>query len=195
MNDKKIILASASPRRKQLMEMLGLDFEILKPVTNEQFDNLLCIDENIKNITYKKACSIIDKYSILNALIIAADTVVIHGGTVLTKPKDDIEAFNMLQKLSSQTHEVLTGVYVLDTLSGKAIYKSKKTKVTFKNITQAEISAYIASGEPFDKAGAYGIQGLGSVFINRIEGCFYNVVGLPISLLYDLLKEFDIYIL
>jgi septum formation protein len=195
MNDKKIILASASPRRKQLMEMLGLDFKILTPAIDEQFSNLLSIDENIKNITQKKVFSVIDKHTLLDALIIAADTVVVLDGTVLTKPKDYADAFNILQKLSSQTHQVHTGIYVFDTLSSEAIYKSEKTKVTFKNINAVEIDAYIKTNEPFDKAGAYGIQGLGSVFIKRIEGCFYNVVGLPVSLLYDILKEFNIHIL
>lgn len=195
MNTKKIVLASASPRRKQLLQMLKLDFEIIKPTSDEHFNNHLNIEENLKNITQKKVFSVLKTNQLSDVLIIAADTIVILDETILTKPKNYADACGMLEKLSAKTHLVLTGIYIYDTASNKEKYHSESTKVTFKKLSADEIRAYIEYDKPYDKAGAYAIQGLGSVFVEKIEGCFYNVVGLPISLLYDMLKDFNVNIL
>lgn len=195
MNNKKIILASASPRRNQLLKMLGLDFKAIKPYTSEIFDKRFTIDDNLKIITKNKANYVLRTHHTLDSLIIAADTVVLFDNTILTKPSNSAEAYNMLKSLSGNLHKVITGVYVLDSSSGKEIYKSKTTTVKFRSLSNDEIKTYISSGEAYDKAGSYAIQGLGSLFVESIEGCYYNVVGLPLALLYDILKEFNISIL
>jgi septum formation protein len=127
-----------------------------------------------------------------DTIIIAADTIVWLENEVLSKPKSYDEAFKMLRKLSNNTHEVFTGITVLHKNATKIISKVSRTEVTFRYLTDEEIDAYIKTGSPFDKAGAYGIQDdFGAVFVSNIKGCYYNIVGLPLSLLYDILKEFQ----
>ncbi|NMC56232.1 MAG: septum formation protein Maf, partial [Eubacteriaceae bacterium] len=133
--------------------------------------------------------------SLSDCVIISADTIVLLNDNILTKPVDNNHAFCMLKNLSGKWHKVITGVYVTDAYTGKENYKSKTTKVKFRNITDDEIKNYIATGEADDKAGSYGIQGLGSLFVESIEGCYYNVVGLPLVLLNDILNQFNISIL
>jgi septum formation protein len=138
---------------------------------------------------------VINNKSLKDCIIISADTIVLLDDKILTKPVDYCDAYNMLKNLSGNLHKVVTGVYVKDAATGKEVYKSKTTKVKFRNLTDSEINNYISSGEAYDKAGSYGIQGLGSLFVENIEGCYYNVVGLPLVLLSEILKEFDITIL
>lgn len=195
MNNKKIILASASPRRNQLLQMLGLNFKALKPDVDEKFHTCLSVDENLYNITKSKALYVKENNNLANCIIISADTIVLLEHNILTKPADTSDAFNMLKSLSGNWHEVVTGVYVTDVSEGKEVYKSKTTKVKFRNLTDDEIKSYISTGETDDKAGSYGIQGLGSLFVESIEGCYYNVVGLPLVLLDTMLKQFNINIL
>ncbi len=195
MNNKKIILASASPRRSQLLKMLGLDFKVIKPDIDEEFDTSLYVEENLYNITKSKAMFVKENSNLVNCIIISADTIVLLDDKVLTKPIDNNDAFCMLKSLSGNWHEVVTGVYVTDVSTGKEIFKCKTTKVKFRSLTDDEIKSYISTGEADDKAGAYGIQGLGSLFVESIEGCYYNVVGLPLVLLADMLKQFNITIL
>jgi len=195
MNNKKIILASASPRRNQLLQMLGLNFKALKPDVDEKFHTCLSVDENLYNITKNKALYVKENNNLANCIIISADTIVLLEHNILTKPADTSDAFNMLKSLSGNWHEVVTGVYVTDASIGKEVYKSKTTKVKFRNLTDDEIKSYISTGETDDKAGSYGIQGLGSLFVESIEGCYYNVVGLPLVLLDTMLKQFNINIL
>ncbi len=195
MNNKKIILASASPRRNQLLQMLGLDFKAVKPQIDEEFHTCLSVDENLYNITKSKALYVKENNNLANCIIISADTIVLLEHKILTKPADTSDAFNMLKSLSGNWHEVVTGVYVTDADTCKQIYKSKTTKVKFRNLTDDEIKSYISTGEADDKAGSYGIQGLGSIFVESIEGCYYNVVGLPLVLLETMLKHFNISIL
>lgn len=192
MNNKKIILASASPRRNQLLKMLGLDFKVIKPDVDEEFNFKLTIEDNLYNITKNKALYVNKYHSLKDCIIISADTIVLLEDKILTKPINNNDAFDMLKSLSGNWHEVLTAVFATDADTGKEVYKSKTTRVKFRSLTDNEIKSYIASGEADDKAGAYGIQGLGSLFVESIEGCYYNVVGLPLVLLAEILKEFNI---
>lgn len=180
-----IILASASPRRRELLKMLGIeDFHIIpapaeKPLSPGDAGKVVQDTALDKAMQVKRLASTGD-------IIIAADTVVCVDNMVLGKPKDEGEAFKMLSSLSGRSHFVYTGVAVI---SGD--YKDarfEKTEVFFKALTPGEINRYIATGEPMDKAGAYGIQGRGSVFISGIRGDYFNVVGLPVSLLREMLK-------
>lgn len=195
MNSKKLILASASPRRNQLLQMLGLDFKAVKPDVDEEFHACLSVEENLFNITKSKALYVKENNNHANCIIISADTIVLLDDNILTKPVDNNDAFCMLKSLSGNWHKVITGVYVTDADTDKETYKSKTTKVKFRILTDDEIYRYISTGEADDKAGSYGIQGLGSLFVESIEGCYYNVVGLPLVLLADMLKQFNVSIL
>lgn len=194
---EKIILASASPRRRELLEQLGLKFDIV--VSNEDEKNA---DKNLPPEAYTselallKACAVGKKLAEMNrknCIVIAADTIVYYNGEILGKPNNDEDARKMLKMLSNNTHEVYTGVCVMRMSDAYTVSKSIKTTVKFKTITDEMIERYIRTQEPADKAGAYGIQGRGAVFVEEIKGDYFNVVGLPLSALYDILKkEFDI---
>lgn len=180
-----IILASASPRRRELLKMLGIeDFHII-PAPEEKPLSPGDAGKAVQDTALDKAMQV-KRLASTGDIIIAADTVVCVDNMVLGKPKDEGEAFKMLSSLSGRSHFVYTGVAVI---SGD--YKDarfEKTEVFFKALTPGEINRYIATGEPMDKAGAYGIQGRGSVFISGICGDYFNVVGLPVSLLWEMLK-------
>jgi septum formation protein len=183
--EKKLILASQSPRRKHLLESIGLDFEIIPAHIDESSDSDVP-EVIVKHLAYEKAYEI-EKRIDYPAIIISADTIVVLEDEILNKPKDSDDAFIMLKKLSNRTHRVLTGITIIDKSDNdsKYIIDFEETKVTFRELSDSEIFDYIKSGSPMDKAGAYGIQDdFGSVFVKRIEGCFYNVVGLPIQMLY-----------
>ncbi len=184
---KKIILASRSPRRKDLLEQLGITFDCYPADIDEQFYSGETVVEAARRIAWNKAEEVGKKEK--NALIIAADTVVVCNGQVLGKPDNLRDAFNKLSQLRGRVHEVITAVCVMDADSGQGEVQAEITRVYFRDITDEEIRAYIMTGEPMDKAGAYGIQGLGAVFIDRIEGCYFNVVGLPLKNLYSMLKR------
>lgn len=190
---KKIILASASPRRRELLEQLGLEFSIQVSNVDEDIKEYNSPEELVEKLSYIKAQDVAkcDR----SCIIIGADTIVVHNGQILGKPADENDAEKMLQALKNQTHWVITGFTVLDTETGKYLTTHEKTIVNFKDYSTEEIHAYIATGEPMDKAGSYGIQGLGGVLVHSIEGCYFNVVGLPISKLADILKEFNIRVL
>ncbi|MFA5669491.1 MAG: Maf family protein [Balneolaceae bacterium] len=188
----KIILASQSPRRKKLLEQIGLTFEIIPSSVNE---DISISDSNtmVQELALRKALDVAKSTSY--SLIIGADTIVVHGNKVLGKPADYKEAFSTLSALSGNTHSVFTGVAFVETdNSGKIIAQhvfSVETKVTFGALATEEIEAYIATNSPMDKAGAYGIQDdWGAVFVERIEGDYNNVVGLPLFQLYKELKTF-----
>lgn len=186
---KKIILASASPRRKQLLEQMKLKFEIIPSNIIEDYQENQEPEEVARDLAKKKAMDIarISK----NSLVIGADTVVFLN-EILGKPRDEKDALEILKKLSGKTHYVITGIAVIDSSTKKLVVDHEKTAVKMKKISEREIKDYISTGEPMDKAGAYGIQGLGSVFIEEIHGCYFNVVGLPISKLYSILKGFGV---
>lgn len=190
---RKIILASASPRRKELLTITGLKFEV-DPADHAEDMNLeLSPHELARILSLEKAKSVAGKYG--DAIIIAADTFVVMGGKILNKPHSQDEAKGMLELLEGRTHSVITGFTILDTSSGKKLSRSVETKVTFRKLTEIEIDAYVKTKEPLDKAGAYAIQGLGSVLIKGIEGDYFNVIGLPLCALVESLTEFGIRIL
>lgn len=187
---KEIILASASPRRKELLELTGLQFKVDPGDYKEDMNLKLSPHELARALSLEKAKSVAGKYN--NAIIIAADTFVIIRGQLLGKLHTEEEARRMLVLLDGATHLVITGFTILDTDTGKKISRSVETKVTFKNLTEKEIDAYVKTREPLDKAGAYAIQGLGSILVKRIEGDYFNVIGLPLCPLVECLAEFGI---
>lgn len=195
-NKCKIVLASASPRRKDLLENLGIKFKIVVASCDETIDDGIGPQEAVMLLSLKKAAAAAEAIKGENALVIGADTVVVFEDEILTKPKDEEDAFNMLKKLSGKVHSVMTGITVLRTSDAKCETVYEETKVSFKEITDEEIKSYIKTREPIDKAGSYGIQGIGSMFIEKIEGDYFNVVGLPVCRLCDLLKnEFNLNII
>ena len=171
----KLILASASPRRAEILRNFGVDFEIVPSNAPEIVDENTPCDKISEELARLKARDIFEKHP--DRTVLGADTTVILGNTVLGKPKNDGDAFNMLTLLSGKTHHVCTGVCIIS--DGREISFTEKTGVTFFELTPEEIRDYIATGEPADKAGAYGIQGLGGLFVKEIHGDYLTVVGLP----------------
>jgi len=186
-------LASQSPRRKQLLEQIGLKFEI--DPSNYEEDMSLKMEPNklAEFLSLGKAKDVARRHK--DSIIISADTIVAIDGEVFGKPKTSERAKYMLQKLSGRGHSVITGFAIIDTETGKEISKSVETKVYFKNLSEKEIDAYIATGEPLDRGGGYAIQGLAALFVEKIEGDYFNIVGLPILALTTELKNFGINIL
>ncbi|GAW27788.1 MULTISPECIES: nucleoside triphosphate pyrophosphatase [unclassified Carboxydocella] len=187
----KLVLASASPRRQQLLKLLGLDFQVLTADIDETLDSTQPLASAIQDLARRKAQAVQEQLPERPAdlYILAADTVVVLEGQVLGKPASAREAEVMLQFLSGRTHQVMTGVVLLRA-DGDCCYSDYAvTEVAFRPLTAAEIRAYVATGEPLDKAGAYGIQGLGSLLVDRINGCYYNVVGLPLVKTMQLLRQ------
>lgn len=190
---KKIILASASPRRSRLLENMGLQFEIRSPLVFEKLKEGVSPQLLAEKLAREKAQSVEDQVE--SGVIIAADTIVALGDQILGKPGDRVEAIDMLSRLSARKHHVITGVCLIDRETNRLLLESEVTEVHFRALDSQDIIAYVETGEPFDKAGAYGIQGKGAVLVERIEGCYYNVVGLPLTRLYLMLREVGIDIL
>ena len=157
-------------------------------ITGKDYDVSL-----VEKTAYNKALEV-SKRADDDTLIVAADTVVVFDKKILGKPKDKADAKQMLKMLQGNTHIVVTAIAIIDNLEKKTLINSEKTKVTFDKLTDSEIDDYIKTGEPMDKAGAYGIQGLGCVFIQKVDGCYNNVVGLPAYLLAKMLKSFGVYL-
>lgn len=188
-----IILASQSPRRRELLGQMGLKgFKVASPDVDEDIDENLHPSLVVEELSLRKAKAVA-AHADGEDLIIAADTVVALEGTVLGKPADEGDAFSILSALSGNRHYVYTGVTVIR--GGKVVTQHEVTTVTFRDIDPQEIDNYIATGEPMDKAGAYGIQGLGALFISGIDGDYFNVMGLPIYRLGRILAEFDLNLL
>lgn len=173
-----LILASASPRRQELLTLLNLPFTTYPTDVDETLPDNISPVEAVQQLAYKKAKAAL-KEAQNDSIIIGCDTIVVHNNRILGKPIDHEDAFQMLSQLSNETHAVYTGVCILSNDKTSLFYE--KTEVTFWELTQQEILAYIESGEPFDKAGSYGIQGKAALFVKSIRGDYYNVVGLPIS--------------
>jgi len=192
--NKKIILASNSPRRRQLLEMLGMKFEVIADNTPEPMNSDMSPEEIVVSLAKFKGENVISKLSGEKcAVVISADTVVALDDKVLGKPKDKEDAASMLSLLSGNKHFVYTGVFVKDVCTKREVCFCEKTEVFFKNLDINEIKDYINTGEPMDKAGSYGIQNLGSLFVEKISGDYFNVVGLPLCKLGKVLKQdFDI---
>lgn len=187
----KIILASGSPRRRELLRELGLNFEVYKPEVDETRKPDELPEELCFRLSRMKALNAAKIFE--NSIIISADTIVVINSDILGKPKNCEDAFRMLSELQGKWHEVLTGISV--SMNDKIISYVEHTRVKFKALTEAEILEYLETGESDDKAGAYAIQGKGALLIERIDGDFYNVVGLPLCVLGKMLADFGIDIL
>lgn len=183
-----IILASASPRRYELLKMIGMEFKVRPSHVEEVYQDHLSPEEYVIENAKKKGYFIADKFP--ESLIISADTIVVYKDKILEKPEDDKHALEIIRTLSNHTHQVLTGFGFILKSNNSEIFKIESSLVTFRNLSQAEIRAYINTGESFDKAGGYGAQGQGSLLIKKIDGCFYNVVGLPLSSFFTTLNQF-----
>ena len=183
----KLVLASSSPRRQELLERAGFEFEVCSsgaeevPRGGESAEDFAC------RAAREKALAVAG-LSRPDSLVLGADTVVLIDGLILGKPSDPEDASRMLRMLSGSTHRVVTGVCLVQAPGEILAVAHETTTVKFRDLEEAEILDYVASGEPMDKAGAYAIQGLASRFVTRIEGCYFNVVGLPVPIVYDLLK-------
>lgn len=190
---RKTVLASGSPRRKKLLQQINLPFDVQVSSVDETFDPDLPASRIVQQLALRKARDIAQKNT--DALIIGADTIVVFEDEILEKPADNPEARQMLQQLSGKTHQVQTGVAlckvglshnITDTLTFV-----EKTDVTFGNLDSRDIKTYVAGGSPMDKAGGYGIQDdFGAIFVKRIEGDYYNVVGFPLHRFYNIMKSF-----
>ncbi len=188
---EEIILASASPRRSLLLEQWGIPFKVIPSDLDEESLKLPGNPwEKAEKLALEKAKSVAEKVE--KGLVLGADTIVVLDNKIFGKPKDHHEAYDMLKSLSGKYHEVITGVAIVN--AGNGHYKTayEKTKVFFIPATDNDICAYINTGEPEGKAGAYAIQGKGALFIEKIEGCYTNVVGLPLVLISKLIKEFSL---
>ncbi len=183
-----IVLASRSPRRFDILTGLGFEFEV-DPAGHDAEDGVACDDPfALPELLARRKCSQVSQRR-PDALVIGADTVVILNGEILTKPRDDIEAVSFLRRLSGATHCVVTGVALQRRSDGVDVSASERTEVTFRELSEEELTAYVATGEGRDKAGSYAAQGLGAGLIRSIDGCFYNVVGLPVALTFELLRN------
>lgn len=179
----QIFLASKSPRRRKLLTQLGIKYKSFSVDLHEEiFDGERPI-KTVKRLSIHKLDAALSK--VRNGIVITADTIVVLDKEIIGKPKDEQEAFKILSKLSGRTHCVYTGFALHNTKTQKRIVDYEKTKVTFRKLGKLEILDYIKTGSPMDKAGAYGIQDdFGAVFVSKINGCYYNVVGLPVQKLY-----------
>ncbi|WP_226667202.1 Maf family protein [Metabacillus litoralis] len=172
-----LILASASPRRKELLELLQLPFEVIPSMVEEVIDEQLQPAEMVQSLAQQKAESVAKEHQ--DAFVIGSDTLVVYQNQMLGKPSSEDEAKETLKVLSGNTHEVFTGVSIVHEEKIQTFYE--KTAVTFFPLEEKEIEEYVLSGEPMDKAGAYGIQGFGALFVKEIAGDYFSVVGLPIA--------------
>jgi septum formation protein len=187
-----IILASASERRKELLKRIIPDFKVIASDFNE--DSIAfkgdCI-KYVEDLSLGKAQNVANKTKAAN-IIIGCDTIVYHSEKVLGKPKNEEEAYKMLVSLSGNSHFVYSGISIINTETNSIVQDYVCTEVYFSKLSVPQIHSYIKSGEPMDKAGAYGIQGYGGIFVEKINGCYYNVVGLPINKLYSLLGDMGV---
>ena len=187
----EIILASASPRRREILKNTKLKFEVQKSDIEEVFLENESPESMVVRLAYEKAFDVAENNR--DKLVIGADTIVVLGDEVLGKPKDEEEAFDMIQKLSNKTHRVITGISLIHLKKGIVVNDYQISYVTFKDLSEDSIKDYINTKESLDKAGGYGIQGYGALLVEAIQGDYFNIVGLPISKLSDLLKDhFDI---
>lgn len=192
---RELVLASASPRRRELIQLLGLDIpvRILTSDADETIDAAWTPAEAAERLALRKAeavSALMETGERAGAVIVGADTIVVSDGEVLGKPRDAAEARRMLEQLEGRTHEVITGVAVLSGSGAGSDVRTAHglTRVSMKRLGAERIARYVATGEPMDKAGSYGIQGLAASFVDRIDGCYFNIVGLPLALLAGLLE-------
>ena len=195
MNQKKIILASQSPRRHSLIKKLNIDFDVIAPAFDEKLDSDNYTDDAIKSLSLQKALSVLDNQDTditmyKNRLIVSADTMVVFDNKIYGKPKNEEHAKQMLKELSGKTHFVVTAISVIDADTRKSTTTVTKTFVTFQNLSDSLIDSYVTKNKPLDKAGAYGVQEMGSDFIKDVDGDLENVIGLPTKTLKSMLEKF-----
>jgi len=190
---KQLILASTSPRRKEILSKTRLDFTTEASDYEEDMTLDLPPNELVQELSLGKAKDVATKHE--NAIVIGADTIVVFNDKILGKPTSEQHAKEILQMLSGQENDVWTGFTIIDTKTNKTVSKAIRTRVFFRDLTEQEIDSYIATGEPMDKAGAYGIQDLASIFIEKIEGDYFNIMGFPLFAVVQTLKDFDIHVL
>lgn len=187
----KLILASASPRRRELLTQVGVSFVIEVSDVEEVLDDTLSPELQVQSLALQKAQAVAAQHK--DGLVLGADTVVVDAGSLLGKPQNTEEAAEMLRSLSGKWHQVMTAVALVDANATKHEWTSVEiTNVKFRDLTEDDIAAYVATGESMDKAGAYGIQGYGALLVERIEGCYNNVVGLPLQLVAKGLRNWGI---
>lgn len=191
---RPIILASGSPRRQELLANLGLDFKVIVSDVDESMDEDMLPAQLVEKLAERKATAVVAEIS-GEGLVIGADTIVVLGNKPLGKPVDRADAIRMLRELQGRSHEVFTGVAVIDAATGQSVVTHQATAVRFKPMTMEQIERYVDTGEPMDKAGAYAVQGKASIFIDSIRGCYFNVVGLPVAKLADALRIFGVEII
>jgi septum formation protein len=182
----KIVLASASPRRQELLRLIGLNPEIVIPDIDEAPRPAEAIDAFLQRVTIAKGIEVYKK-KFYSHLLISADTIVLLGDLLIGKPVNSADAFRMLKQLSGQRHEVLTGISLM--YRGETRFEISRTAVYFKELTVSEINFYLDHENYLDKAGAYAIQGRAAIFVERIDGCFFNVMGFPLNLFYRMINE------
>ncbi len=182
-----LVLASASERRRQLLSKAGVAFQVVESHTEEHFSTEVPVDQEVVRLALQKAAFVEERYP--DYWILAADTIVAFGGEVLQKPENAEDACRMLRCLSGRSHEVFTGFCLRHRGESRTRTGVSRTVVTMKPLTSHEIAGYVATGEPMDKAGAYGIQGIAAMFIESICGSYTNVVGLPLAEVISLLEE------
>jgi|SRR6185437_11445900 len=190
---KKIILASASPRRKQLLEMLGLPFIVCPSNIDENLTPGLTPSKQVEALSRQKAEAVASKFQ--DAIILSADTMVMLGNELIGKPKDETDAKRMLKKISGTNHSIVTGFTLLDTKTKKIVTKSTETRIWFRKMSDEEIASFVKKEKPLDKAGAYAIHELAAIFIEKIEGDYMGGIGLSVFQLAKELKKFDIDVL
>ena len=183
LNKYPIILASGSPRRKQLLEQIDLEFEVVPSQIYEDFSLNLSPTDFVEYYAQEKAKDVANSYP--DKWVIGADTIVVFESHILGKPKNEKDSFQMLKRLSGNTHQVITGVSIQNIKQDISDSFHERTNVTFNTLSDNIINNYIKTYKPFDKAGSYGIQDWFSVCVNRIDGCFYNVMGFPLSSFYS----------
>ena len=181
-----LILASGSPRRRELLTRMGYSFEVCAPDVDEHVEGQA--SEIVRTLSLRKARAAAANFA--DGVIIASDTLVSLDGAPLGKPGDEAEAVRMLRALSGREHEVFSGVCLLNAATGREQTRVVRTGVTFRQLSEEEIRDYVATGEPMDKAGAYGIQGGAGKFVSRLDGSFENVMGFPVDTVDEMLKDF-----
>lgn len=186
-----IILASNSPRRKEILNQLNLDFMVI-PSSFEESSLDMEPKALVEYFAYMKAKDVYEQHTDIrkpDTFILGSDTIV-YNGRIMGKPKDNEDAFQMLKELSGREHMVISGISVIEAATGQSLTRNEITRVCFRNLSDREIWSYVVSGEPKDKAGAYAIQGIGSLFVKEIKGCYFNVVGLPVQKFNEIMNEF-----
>jgi septum formation protein len=194
---RMLILASSSPRRQELIRTFRLPVRIEASLADESYSTVSSPAEIVETLALRKANAVVHSRNLdsVDGIVIGADTIVVYDNHILNKPVDDEDARRMLLMLQGHTHQVFSGIVCIDLKSGKQLVEHRITEVTMRELTKEQINRYIASGEPADKAGAYGIQGMGAALVDSIHGCYFNVVGLSLSLLSAMLNELGVDVL